>query len=1095
MTSRTILVVEDNPITRKMMRIALESEGYRVLDARDGRTAQELALNSLPDLVLQDYVLPDMDGLQLMESLRALPGEGRNIPFLVVTGLVSQLEELRARAGPSTTFLAKPIEPSRLVEIVRTLLESEPQSTGKGRRVLVVDDEVLNLKLAAMRLRDVGFEVETAVGGQEALQKAQDSPPDAILSDVLMPDMDGFALSAALRKHPRLAQVPVVLLSSAYVDAADRRLARDMGASALVVRTPDMQEAIRELREAVQAGPPPAAAVDANELVEEHRSRLQVQLDRQVARNEGLLRQGAIQAAALSVVRALAEGLANPAQLPSALGDVLVHCLDAAGLSTGLLYLVGPDGGLQTQAQAGLRTRMLEEAPGCFGHPEVLLRTLEAGGDVLACTVGVPGCPEPALYEIASRLESRSVLVIPLQVLEKRCGILLLASSSQDLAERTWLGFARTLAVQFGQTIALGQSIYRGHTSEARYRSLMEHANDAILLLDPERRIIEANQQAEELLGRTRAEIVGRSYEKLVVSEEREATVEGWALLLAEQTMRVEARHLQRGDGTRVAADISSAVVKVGEETVVLSILRDITVRQKAEAELREAQRRLHHVVSSSPAVLYSLRPASQAFLLNWVSENIERLLGYTPEEVLAPEWWATHLHPDDRERVVSELSALFSAGYVAQEYRFQLKQGGYRSLRAELRLLRDAAGAPAEAVGSWSDVTEKAQLEGQLRQSQKMEAIGQLAGGVAHDFNNLLGVITGYGELVKKKLEAGHPGQRPLEQILKAAERAASLTRQLLAFSRKQVLEPRVLDLNEVLAGVEKMLGRLIGEDVEIKTRFAADLGQVKADQGQIEQVIMNLAVNARDAMPNGGQLTLETANAALDAAYTRTHADVPPGPYVMLAVSDSGHGMDARTLSHIFEPFFTTKEEGKGTGLGLATVFGIVEQSGGHVNVYSEPGRGSTFKVYLPRIDEAIAAGEEAQPRPLPSPPGTETILLVEDAEALRAMIRETLEMGGYTVLEASQPEEALDKLRAHESPVHLMLTDVILPHMSGPELAAKLEQVRPQIRVLFMSGYTADAFGSVLAPGTQFISKPFTADALLDKLRDVLDAPPER
>ena len=278
-------------------------------------------------------------------------------------------------------------------------------------------------------------------------------------------------------------------------------------------------------------------------------------------------------------------------------------------------------------------------------------------------------------------------------------------------------------------------------------------------------------------------------------------------------------------------------------------------------------------------------------------------------------------------------------------------------------------------------------------------------------------------------------------------------------------------------------MLRRLIGEDVQIQTRFAADLWQVKADPGQVEQVIMNLAVNARDAMPRGGQLTLETANAALDAAYARTHTYVRPGPYVMLAVSDTGHGMDAETQSHIFEPFFTTKDLGKGTGLGLATVFGIVKQSGGHLNVYSEPGRGSTFKVYLPRVEE-VATKEEAATPPLPPPTGTETILLVEDAEALRVMIREILEGGGYTVLDASHPEEALAMAKAHPSPVHLMLTDVVLPRMSGPDLAASLQRVRPGIRVLYMSGYTADAIGNhgVLEPGTHFLQKPFTAEALL-------------
>jgi PAS domain S-box-containing protein len=1207
---RTVLVVEDNPITRKMMRLALESERYDVLEAGDARTALDLAKKRPPDLVLQDYVLPDMDGLQLAEGLRALPG-GSDLPIVVVTGMVSRIEELRARAGPSITFLPKPIEPSRLVEIVRTHLEGGPGKVGQGRRVLVVDDEPLNLKLAALRLRDAGFEVETASSGEEALQKAPGSPPDAILSDVLMPGMDGFVLCAAVRQHPRLSHLPVVLLSSAYAEEADRKLARDMGASALLIRTPDLREAIGALTESLQAGPPPAAAVETTEMTARHRDRMQIQLERQLARNEALLRQGAIQAAALSVIRALSEALARPENIPNILGDVLVHCLDAAGLSTGLLYLIGPEGRLRLQAQTGLRSDTREEAADWFGHPEMLGRILDRGEPV-AYIPGDSEAREPALAEIASRMATQSVLVVPFVIQGKPLGALVMASGSHDLSERVWVSFSQALAVQFGQTVALGQSLSRGAASEARYRTLMERANDAILVLDPGRRILEANHQAEELLGRRQAEILGRPYDELVESEERESTLAGWTRLLAEGTIRVEGCHFLRADGTRVAADISSAVVKVGEETVVLSILRDITERLRAEAELRATKERLQEVVSANPAVIYVLRTEGDFPTPTWVSANMERFLGYTVEESLAPGWWFSGLHPQDRDAAVSRFREVFVDGKLTQEYRFLHRDGTYRWVRDEERLQRDATGAPIEIVGSWSDITERKhaelklaeseeqfrevfagaldamvvtddegrfveanpaacelygcpraellkrkvvefaepgfhfdqvlaavgatghfrashrvfrpdgttrevdasttgnvvpgrhfsalrdmtehrQLEGQFRQAQKMEAVGHLAGGVAHDFNNLLGVITGYSELLKKRLEPEHVGQRALEQIRGAADRAAVLTRQLLAFSRKQVLEPKVLDLNEILAGVDKMLRRLIGEDVQIQTRFAADLWQVKADPGQIEQVIMNLAVNARDAMPKGGHLILETANTALDAAYAHTHSYVRPGPYVMLAVSDNGCGMDAETLAHMFEPFFTTKGPGKGTGLGLATVFGIVKQSGGHLNVYSEPGRGSTFKVYLPRTEE-VAAPRVATALPSSPPGGTETILVVEDAEALRVMIREILQGGGYTVLDASHPAEALATATAHPSPIDLMLTDVVLPRMSGPDLAASLTGVRPGIRVLYMSGYTADAIGDhgVLEPGTNFIPKPFTAEALLNKLRSVLDAP---
>jgi PAS domain S-box-containing protein len=379
-----------------------------------------------------------------------------------------------------------------------------------------------------------------------------------------------------------------------------------------------------------------------------------------------------------------------------------------------------------------------------------------------------------------------------------------------------------------------------------------------------------------------------------------------------------------------------------------------------------------------------------------------------------------------------------------------------------------------------------------QLRQAQKMEAVGQLAGGVAHDFNNLLGVITGYSELLLRNLSAQDPRRARLDHILQAAQRAASLTRQLLAFGRRQILEPRVLDLNELVTDFDKLLRRVIGENIQLVKVCDEELGRVKADPGQIEQVIMNLAVNARDAISGAGRLIIETANVELDEAYARNRVGVEPGAYVMLAVSDTGHGMDADTRSHIFEPFFTTKEPGKGTGLGLATVYGIVKQSGGHIHVYSEPGRGSTFKVYLPRVYE----GPERRRAELAgtAPTGSETVLLVEDETPLREMIREVLELNGYRVLAAADPAAAIDAVQSHSGPIGLVVTDVVMPQKSGRDLADELRALRPEARVLYMSGYTDQIISEqdVLAPGAFFLAKPFTTEALLRKIRDVLEAP---
>lgn len=390
-------------------------------------------------------------------------------------------------------------------------------------------------------------------------------------------------------------------------------------------------------------------------------------------------------------------------------------------------------------------------------------------------------------------------------------------------------------------------------------------------------------------------------------------------------------------------------------------------------------------------------------------------------------------------------------------------------------------------------DITEQRHLETQLWRSQKMEAVGRLAGGVAHDFNNLLTVITGYSDLVLASLAESDPRRKNIEEIRKAGERASSLTRQLLAFSRRQVLAPQALDLNTVVLNLDKMLRRLIGEDIDVLNVLAAKLWTVKADPGQIEQVLVNLAVNARDAMPQGGKLTIETANVTIsDEAARQYEPPMPAGKYVMLAVSDSGCGMDPETQSLIFEPFFTTKEEGKGTGLGLATVYGIVKQSGGFIWVYSEPGCGASFKIYLPRIQEEKEREAVVSPKDALPARGTETLLLVEDEYAVRQLVRGVLESAGYTVLEATHGQEAISIAKAHRTPIDLLLSDVVMPQLGGRDVAKAIERIDSKIKVVYMSGYAEKAIvhQGILEPGAVLIQKPFTPRELVRKIREVLD-----
>ncbi len=625
---------------------------------------------------------------------------------------------------------------------------------------------------------------------------------------------------------------------------------------------------------------------------------------------------------------------------------------------------------------------------------------------------------------------------------------------------------------------------------EELFHLISENAADMIAVVDMEGRRLYNSLSYQKVLGYSPKELQASSSFEQIHPDDRERVKKA-----AEEARRsgigktLEYR-LRHKNGTWLVLESTSSVIRnaKGEPEKLVIVNRDITERKRAEEALRRSESGFRSVVEDAPYGIYRTSLTGQFLQVN---PALQKMLGYESTEELLRRDLRNHIfrHAGEYQRLTELLACTEEIKDLEMEWKRQ--DGTPITVRCSGRCINDENGVPAYFEVFAEDVTEKRVLEKQLRMAQKMEAIGRLSGGIAHDFNNLLGVIIGYSGVLKKQLGPGNALCEHALEIEKAGQRAASLTKQLLAFSRQQVLTPAVLNLNSLATDMEKMLPRLLGEDIEVSLTLDPELGNVKADQSQIEQVIMNLAVNARDAMPTGGKMQVQTSNVQLDQAYTWNHPGSKVGEYVLLAVTDTGMGMDAGTLTHIFEPFFTTKERGKGTGLGLATVYGVVKQSNGYIWVDSAPGKGASFQIYLPRhVGEPGAdepkndSGEKLR--------GSETILLVEDAEPLRKLAQAFLEAGGFRVLPAESGESALEVAARFGGTFDLLLTDVVMPGMNGRVLAEQLSPRQPGIKVLYMSGYT-DSFiagHGVLDPKTHLLHKPFTEEVLIRKVREVLD-----
>jgi two-component system, cell cycle sensor histidine kinase and response regulator CckA len=624
---------------------------------------------------------------------------------------------------------------------------------------------------------------------------------------------------------------------------------------------------------------------------------------------------------------------------------------------------------------------------------------------------------------------------------------------------------------------------------EELFRLISENVADLIAVVDMNGNRIYNSLSYERVLGYSAEELRNSPSFEQIHPEDRKRVQAA-----AAEASRTGVGHpmeyrFRHKDGTWRVFESTASVIRnsKGDPDKLVIVNRDLTERKRAAEALMRSETGFRSLVGDAP---YGIFKANLTGKILMVNPALERMLGYKSQGELLQVDLASGIYRNPAEH--QKISELFlrDQHFKDVEVEWKRKDGTFITVRCSGRPTKDDGGMDMEIFAE--DVTERRVLERQLRMAQKMEAVGRLSGGIAHDFNNLLGVVIGYIQVIKRTLVPGQPSYEYAEEIEKAGQRAVALTRQLLAFSRQQILEPVILNLNTLISEMQKMLPRLIGEDIQLDLILDPIVGQVKADPGQIEQVVMNLAVNARDAMPDGGKLTIQTANAELDSAFTREHPGSIVGKYVMLAVTDTGTGMDAETQAQIFEPFFTTKGRDKGTGLGLATVYGVVKQSNGYITVESENGKGALFKVYLPHIEQPVAIKSEGIQAPL-TVRGSETVLLVEDAEPLRMLAQLFLKENGYHVLTAADGAEAQQVAAQTPGPIHLLLTDVVMPGINGRVLAERLAPLHPAMKVLYMSGYT-DSFiagHGVLEEGIHLLHKPFTEETLMRKIRELLDA----
>ncbi|MFN2290143.1 MAG: response regulator [Anaerolineae bacterium] len=1019
-------------------------------------------------------------------------------------------------------------------------------------RLLIVDDQEQNLYMLQVLLQGHGYEVQSARNGIEALDIARREAPDLVITDILMPGMDGFSLCRAWMADEKLRHIPLVFYTATYTDPQDEAFALSLGAARFVVKPTEPDAFVEILRQALEDhtrqrlashdSPSQAAETYYEQYAQTLIRKLEDKMVQLEAANQALERDIAErlrtaealarQASQLTLLNETGRRVAAVLDLDQVLQEAarLVQesfCYHHVGLFTReaeaeRLAMKARAGEFASVFPPDHKVTLGQGIVGWVGlHGETLL-----ANDVAA---------EPRYVNLyPDRLPTRSELSVPIRIGDEILGVLDLQSPQPNAFDPGDVTTVETLAGQIAVAITnarlYSQAAQRNRELSLLNRVIAATAAAASQGIEPVLRAVcrelalafevpeataalfnkensEAVVVAEYLapgrpsaLGESIA-VVGNSAAQHLVANRMPLVIED-----AQNDPRQAVRHERmRRRGTvsllllplliegEVVGNLQVHAVEPrpfsAEEVDLARRVAEQASGALARARLEETQQLLSAAVEQAAETV--IITDTQDTIL-YVNPAFERISGYSRDEALGQ---TPHLLDSGKQDTAfyRDLWETIGAGRVWQgRFVNRKKDGSLYTEEATITPVRNRAGEIVNYVTVKRDVTRELQLEEQFHQAQKMEAVGRLAGGIAHDFNNLLTVIHLSTQLLERKLHSKDPLRPHVQLIREAGERAGSLTKQLLTFSRRGIIEPQVISLNRVVEELNRMLRRLIGEDIRLTVRPAKDLWPIQIDPGQVEQVVVNLVVNARDAMPTGGKLTIEMANTVLDEVYVASHLDVEPGEYVLLAVSDTGVGMSEEVKACLFEPFFTTKEKGRNTGLGLATVFGIVKQNGGHIWVYSEVGQGTTFKIYFPRATDGLPTPARPLQRPVATR-GTETLLLVEDDSLVRVMTRDILLGLGYQVLTAGDGVEAIQVAEAYQGPIHLLLTDVVMPRLSGKELADRLRSNRPELRVLYTSGYTDNAIvhHGVLAEGTHFLSKPFELESLARKVRDVLDA----